>query len=314
MQQDPDPAGGVVLEEQSLRDGLQNEGRLFSLQEKLEIVRLLAEAGIRRLQIGSFVDPRKVPQMGQTEALAERVQADWPQLQCSALVLNARGLDRALRCGLRHLSLSVSVSDTHSRANAGCAAGEALDRMAGLVRTAVDRGIAVRAGVQCAFGCVDEGRVEAEHVLDAVRRLTAAGATEVNLADTAGMAQPLQIRQLVAGVRHAAPEAVLSLHLHDTGGLGLANMSAGYEAGVRLFDVSVGGLGGCPFIRGAAGNIAAEDAVRLFTQRGEETGIDLDRLVKVTLYYEELLGRELPGKKESGCAVLPRADNGNRAG
>jgi hydroxymethylglutaryl-CoA lyase len=295
--QQPDTFGTVHFEEQSLRDGLQNEARLFSLQEKLEIVRLLVEAGIRRLQIGSFVDPRRVPQMGQTEELAQQVQADWPQLLCSALVLNARGLDRALRCGLRHLSLSVSVSDTHSRANAGCAAGEALERMAGLVRTAVDRGVAVRAGVQCAFGCAEEGQIPQEHVLDAVRRLTAAGATEINLADTAGMAHPLQIRQLVDVVRQAVPDRTLSLHLHDSGGMGLANMSAGYEAGVRLFDVSVGGLGGCPFVRGAAGNVSAEDAVRLFAQRGEETGIDLDRLIRVTEYYEELLGRELPGKR-----------------
>ncbi len=296
MQQGSGPSGGITLEEQSLRDGLQNEDRLFSLHEKVEIIRLLAEAGVRRLQIGSFVDPRRVPQMRGIEELAERVYRDWPHLLCSALVLNEQGLDRAVGCGMRHLSLSVSVSDTHSRRNAGCTAGAALDGMAGLVRKAVELGIKVRAGVQCAFGCVDEGQVPEDAVLATVQRLVAAGAAEVNLADTAGMAHPLQVRHLVARVRDAAPEAMLSLHLHDARGLGLANMFAGYEAGVRLFDVCVGGLGGCPFVKGAAGNVAAEDAVHLFERMGEETGIDLHRLVKVTQRYEELLGRELPGK------------------
>ena len=204
MQQVADPSGGVTFEEQSLRDGLQNEDRLFSLHEKVEIVRLLAEAGVRRLQIGSFVDPRRVPQMRQTEELAERVHGEWPHLLCSALVLNEQGLDRAVGCGMRHLSLSVSVSDTHSRRNAGCAAGAALDKMAVLVRKAVDLGIRVRAGVQCAFGCVDEGQVPEEAVLATVQRLAAAGAAEVNLADTAGLAHPLQVRHLVARVRDAA--------------------------------------------------------------------------------------------------------------
>ena len=250
MQHRPDPAGKVILEEQSLRDGLQNEDRLFSLDEKLEIVRLLAEAGIRRLQIGSFVDPRRLPQMRQTEELAERVHSNWPHLVCSALVLNAQGLDRAIACGMHHLSMSVSVSDTHSRRNAGCPSGEALDRMIVLVRKAAKLGVTVRAGVQCAFGCADQGRMPEEDVLNAVYRLVAAGALEVNLADTAGMAHPLQVRQLVARVRDAVPEAMLSLHLHDARGLGLANMFAGYEAGVRLFDVAVGGLGRLPLCQG----------------------------------------------------------------
>jgi len=286
----------VIIEEQSLRDGLQNEARLFSLAEKLEIIGLLVEAGIGRMQIGSFVDPRRVAQMRGIEKLAQRVHAQWPQLVCSALVLNAQGLDRAVGCGMRHLSLSVSASDSHSRANAGCAPGEALERMTGLVRKAVDLGITVRAGVQCAFGCVSENEVPAEAVLAAVQRLAAAGATEINLADTAGLAHPLQVRQLVTKIQPAVANKALSLHLHDTRGLGLANLMAGYEAGVRLFDVAAGGLGGCPFVKDAAGNVATEDAVHLFGRMGVATGIDLHRLVMVVRRYEELLGRDLPGK------------------
>jgi hydroxymethylglutaryl-CoA lyase len=295
----------VILEEQSLRDGLQNEARLFSLTEKLEIVGLLVEAGIGRLQIGSFVDPRRVPQMRGTEELAQQVHAHWPRLVCSALVLNAQGLDRAIGCGMRHLSLSVSVSDSHSRANAGCSTGDALERMTGLVSKAVDRGITVRAGVQCAFGGPAEDEVSEEAVLAAVQRLAAAGATEINLADTAGLAHPVQVKRLVRKIQRAVPDTVLSLHLHDTRGLGLANLLAGYEAGVQLFDVAAGGLGGCPFIKGAAGNVATEDAVHLFGRMGVATGIDLHRLVTVVRRYEELLARELPGKMRR---VLAPAD------
>jgi len=296
MEPNPALSNNATLEEQSLRDGLQNEARLFSLDEKLELVGLLVEAGVKRLQIGSFVDPRRVPQMGQTEELARLVHAAWPDLVCSGLVLNAQGLDRAVGCGMRHLSLSVSVSDGHSRSNAGCSAQEALDRMVVLVRRAVGLGIGVRAGVQCAFGCASAGEVDEKTVLAAVQRLAAAGAGEINLADTAGMAHPLRVRELVARVRETVPEAVLSLHLHDTRGLGLANLFAGYEAGIRLFDVAAGGLGGCPFVQGAAGNVATEDTVHLFDRMGVVTGIDLHGLVKVVRRYEQLLGRELPGR------------------
>jgi len=296
MSLDPATPEPVLLEEQSLRDGLQNETRLFSLAEKLEMIGLLAAAGFRRLQIGSLVDPRRVPQMAGIEELAARVHADWPDLACSALVLNARGLDRAMACGLRHLSLSVSVSAPHSLSNAGRTAADALAEMAVLVRRAVDRGIKVRAGVQCAFGCVSEDEVSEATVLAAVERLAAAGATEINLADTAGLAHPLQVRRMVALVRAAAPKAALSLHLHDTRGLGLANLFAGYEAGVRLFDVAAGGPGGCPFVEGAAGNVATEDAVHLFARMGVATGLDLGGLIRVVRRYEELLGRELPGR------------------
>ena len=286
----------VLLEEQSLRDGLQNEPRLLGLDEKLEIIRLLVAAGVRRVQIGSFVDPRRVPQMGGIEELVLRVQADWPKLTCSALVLNAKGFERAVQCNLRHLTLSVSVSDTHSKKNAGCGAADALRQMAPLVRKGAEWGMTIRAGVQCAFGCVYEGRIEEDRVLAVAQELSAAGATEINLADTAGIANPLQIKRLVTLVRDTAPAATLSLHLHDTRGLGLTNLFAGYQAGVRLFDVAAGGLGGCPAVPGAAGNVATEDAVRLFDHLGVATGINQVALHTVVQRYETLLDQTLPRK------------------
>lgn len=283
----------VVLEDESLRDGLQNERRVLRLDEKLELVRLLAAAGVRRVQVGSFVDPRRVPQMADTDALVGLVRAALPHLLCTGLVLNPQGLDRAVACGLAHISCSVSISDTHSRNNVRRSAEEALASAVGLVSTAVRQGLVVRAGVQSAFGCAEEGRVPEDRVLEAVRRLAAAGAAEINLADTAGMADPDQVRRLVAKVRVLVPAVRLSLHLHDTRGLGLANLRAGYEAGVRLFDVAAGGLGGCPFVRGAAGNVATEAAVHFFDGLGVATGIDPGRLHQVVARYQELLGRNL---------------------
>ena len=285
----------VVLEEESLRDGLQAESRLFSLTEKMEIVRLLAEAGVRRLQLGSFVNPRSAPQTANTDVLAALVRRQYPDILCTALVLNEKGLERAMRSGLAHLSMSISVSDSHSRNNGGRPAAKALENMVELIARATSEGIQVRAGLQCAFGCAD-GAVDEAIVLAAAGRLAAAGAGEINLADTTGMAGPRQIKSMVAKMREAHPEVDVSLHLHDTRGLGLVNIYAGYEAGVRIFDAAAGGLGGCPFIPGATGNVATEDAAHLFQGMGVETGIDLTLFGRVVEYYETLLERRLPGR------------------
>ena len=177
--------GPVLLEDQTLRDGLQNEPRLLSLEGKLEIARLLAAAGLRRLQVGSLVDPCRVPQMAGTEELVRLVRRELPGVECTALALNEHGLERAIRSGLRRLSLSVSLADSHSRRNAGCGAGEALSRVTGLVGRAREEGMVVRAGLQCAFGG-DGEPVPWRQVVAAAGQLVAAGAAEINLADTAG--------------------------------------------------------------------------------------------------------------------------------
>jgi hydroxymethylglutaryl-CoA lyase len=295
----------VVLEEESLRDGLQAESRLFSLMEKLQVVRLLVDAGIKRLQLGSFVNPRAVPQMANSDVLVSLARKEFPDLLCTGLVFNEKGLERAVHCGLNHLSMSVSVSDSHSRRNVGQPAAKALELMAGLIGVATTAGLGVRAGVQCAFGCVYEGAVPEATVLEALAQMVAAGAGAINLADTTGMANPLQVKRLVTRVREAFPKVELSLHLHDTRGLGLMNMMAGFEAGVRLFDVAAGGLGGCPFVHGAAGNVASEDAVNLFHGMGIETGVDLAALCRVVDYYETLLERKLPGRMNRVQHSLP---------
>ena len=283
--------GPVLLEDQTLRDGLQNEPRLLSLEGKLEIARLLAAAGVRRLQVGSLVDPRRVPQMAGTEELVRLVRRELPGVECTALALNEHGLERAIRSGLRRLSLSVSLADSHSRRNAGCGAGEALSRVTGLVGRAREEGMVVRAGLQCAFGG-DGEPVPWRQVVAAAGQLVAAGAAEINLADTAGKAGPDDVVRLVGRVRRAVA-VPLSLHLHGPRERALANLLAGYRAGVRLFDVALGGLGGCPFVPGAGGNVATEEAAERFASLGVPTGLDVQALAAAADHTARLLGRPL---------------------
>lgn len=286
----------IILEDESMRDGLQFEGKMLSLEEKVILFRLLTDAGVKRLQVGSFVHPKIVPQMADTDEFIKRIKQGNPNVLLTGLVLNDKGLDRAINCNLEHVSLSVSVSDAHSLKNVRCSSQEALRSMVKLIKMAVAAGMRVRAGAQCAFGCVYEGTISEKKVVKTACAMADAGASELNLADTTGMANPAQVKRLVAKVTDAIPEIVISLHLHDTRGLGLANMVAGYEAGVSIFDVAAGGLGGCPFVKGASGNVPTEDAVNLFNQLGVNTGIELEAICMVVDKYEELLGRRLPGR------------------
>jgi len=286
----------VFLEDETLRDGLQMENRIFSLEEKMRIFQLLAEANVPRIQVGSFVHPKLVPQMADTDALIKALLKSNPKPLLTALVLNEKGLERALSSGLAHVSMSISASDSHSQRNTNRTSAEALKEMVSLIEQAKKSGLTVRAGVQCAFGCVYEGRIAEGKVLSAAESMVQAGADELNLADTTGMGQPLQVRSLVRLVKKNLPRVKISLHLHDTRGLGLANMFVAYEEGVNIFDVCAGGLGGCPFIEGAAGNVPTEDAAHMFAALGVETGLDLQKMVEVVAELEKILGRPLPGK------------------
>ena len=289
------PQPELLLEDETLRDGLQMESRVFSLEEKLYLFGLIQKAGVKRIQVGSFVHPKIVPQMADTDELIRTIGKQ-DNTVVSALILNGKGLERAVACGVSHLSMSVSVSDTHSRENARKPAAEALDSMTALISEALKSGMRVRAGLQCAFGCIYEGQIAEEAVLRALEKMAATGVREVNLADTTGMATPLAIRTMVGQVKKAFPEIAFSLHLHDTRGLGLANLLAGYEAGVRCFDTCTAGLGGCPFVKGAAGNVPTEDAVNMFETMGISTGIDLSALCEAVSYLETKLERSLPGR------------------
>ena len=285
----------IVIEEQGLRDGLQSEKPFVPTEKKLEIIGLVADAGVKRIQVTSFVHPKLVPQMADAEEICRGLDHSRDVIY-SGLVLNSKGLERALNTGLSHVEMVVSASDAHSRRNVNRSLEEALPEGVALIKEAKQAGLHMRGTVSCSFGCVYEGAVPEDRVISILEAMAGAGADAVCLADTTGMGNPVQMRRLCRRALELFPETIVPLHLHDTRGLGLANILAAYEVGIRHFDVCAGGLGGCPFVKGAAGNVSAEDVVNMFEGIGVKTGIDLNRLCAVVDMLESLLDRELPGR------------------
>jgi hydroxymethylglutaryl-CoA lyase len=289
-------AAAVLIEDEFLRDGLQGETVRFSAAEKVRVADDLAACGLRRIQVGAFVHPGRVPQMANTDEVFDLL-AQRPDVVFSALVLNMRGIERAITAGVRHLSMSISASETHSRRNTNQTLREARANILPMIERAQAAGIAVRAGVQCAFGDKASHPAPPAGVIDIAKSYADAGVSEINLADTAGLASPSSVTTLISQVRDAIGTDVrLSLHLHDTRGLGIANLIAGLQAGVTIFDAALGGVGGCPFIDGATGNIATEDTTYALERMGINTGVDWRRLCAISAEVGKKLGRALPGR------------------
>ncbi len=285
----------VIIEEQGLRDGIQNLSQQISTRDKLAIIQELVEAGVRRVQVASFVHPRLVPQMADAEAICEALP-EIDEVVFSGLVLNKKGVERGIAAGLKHLACSISASDTHSQKNARKTLKEAKAGFQEMVGLAQAAGVRTRGGIQCAFGCRYEGKIASEHVLDMVQHHLDAGVDELALADSTGMANPQQMEELMAQVLELATSVPVFLHLHNTESKGLANLYAALRVGVRHFDTAFAGLGGCPFIAGATGNIATEDTVHMLHQMGYETGIDIQKMSLISKNMEERLGYALPSR------------------
>ena len=284
----------VILEEQGLRDGLQTLAQVIPLEKKLEWIDKLIDAGIKRLQITSFVNPKYVPQMADSEILSQQLKRR-NGIVYSGLVLNLKGVERAVACGMNHLAVSISASNTHSLKNARKTIAEAQAEFSDMVALAHAHKIVVRGGIQCAFGCRYEGKISEKRVLNLVENHLKTGVEELALADSTGMANPLQMRQLMKKVLKLTGEIPVALHLHNTENKGLANVFAALEVGIRQFDTAFGGLGGCPFIKSASGNIATEDTAHLLHQMGFETGIDILKVAEVSRDMAQILGTELQG-------------------
>ena len=285
----------VILTEVGLRDGLQIESRLIPTGMKLELIDALVAAGLKSLQITAFVHPEKVPQMADAEELIRRLPA-YAGVELSGLVLNPVGIERARDAGLTGVEVSVSASNTHSRRNVGLPLEKARRLAVEMVTQARAAGLKVRAGIQCAFGCVYEGAVPVRRVADMAAAYLQAGADQLALADTTGMGTPATMAAVLGAVDAIAGNTPLALHLHDTRGLGLVNLVKALEYGVARFDTSFGGMGGCPFVKGAAGNIATEDTVHLLTSLGIETGVSIEAVAACSRTLAAFLGRELPGR------------------
>ncbi len=303
----------VTVYEVGPRDGLQNEAATVSTQDKLALIRALAEAGIPRIEASSFVSPRWIPQLGDAAEVTAALPA-LPGVSYVVLVPNAKGLERLLAALRRdgearpevQAAVFLSASETHNRKNVNKGVDETFRELEPLVPAARGAGLRVRGYVSTVWGCPYEGKVDPSRAASVARRLLALGCDQVSLGDTVGVGTPNEVRAVLDLLLADVPSERLALHMHDTRGTALANVLAGLERGIATFDASVGGLGGCPYAPGASGNLATEDLVYMLHGMGCETGIDLGKLVRAGALAQRLVGRRLPGKTLQ--AELARAE------
>lgn len=289
----------ILIHEVGPRDGLQVEKKVLSTSEKIGWIETILESGVDVIQLGSFVNPERVPQMADTESLFVWFNAPERKpkhTKFSALVLNEKGLDRGLACGVDYFCMGASASDTHSRKNTGMSTEEALGRIIAMGKRARAEGAEVQVSVQSAFGCGFEGEIDVDHVVDMVKRYLDAGLTQISLADTAGHAEPWQVEDLFNEIWMLAPDTLLAAHFHDTYGMAMANSYAALRSGVRSLESAVGGLGGCPFTALSGGNVASEDVIHMMQRFGLRRDLQLAPLVEAAKQMGTILGRQLPGK------------------
>jgi hydroxymethylglutaryl-CoA lyase len=297
----------VSVYEVSPRDGLQNEARPVPLEGKLKLIGALVASGLKRIELTSFVSPRWIPQLADAAELVKHVQPTADDVTFSALVPNATGLERALRVGLKEIAVFMSASETHNKKNTNKSIADSLETFREVVPPARAAGLRVRAYLSTVWGCPYEGDVPVERALELAEKLLALDCYQVSLGDTIGVGTPLQTRRLLETFLKKIPAERLAMHCHDTRGTALANCLVGLELGIRDFDASVGGLGGCPYAPGAAGNLATEDLVFTLERMGVKTGVDLEKLIDAGRVAERIVGRALPGKVHQAGSPRVRA-------
>ncbi len=284
----------VTVVEVGPRDGLQNEPDFVPTGRKIDLIERLAEAGVKRIEVTSFVHPKAVPQLRDSAEVIGRIRRR-PDVVYSALVPNEKGLERALAADIGEIALFVSASETHNRKNVGMTTASSFEGFRKIAETALAGGIRIRGYVVTAFGCPYEGAVPPENVERIVDSYRSLGIHEIALGDTTGMANPSQVSRMVDRITPRLGAMGLALHFHDTRGTALANVLAALQQGVMVFDGSIGGLGGCPYAPGASGNVATEDLVNMLAEMGICTGIDLENLIECARYTREIVGKNLPG-------------------
>lgn len=305
MTTSPDGDGSLAIErdveivEVAPRDGLQNDPALLSTQQKVDLINRCVGAGVRRIEVASFVNPKRVPQMADAEAVLDALptKESAPETKASwiGLVLNARGFHRASQTQVDEINLVVMVTDTFSEKNQGMPTEAAIATVEEVVPLANAVGVKTSVTMSASFGCPYEGEVPIGRVADIAGRLAAAGVGEIAVADTIGVAVPRDVSKRIAAVFGTVGSVPLRVHVHNTRNTGYASALAAYEAGVRVLDSSLGGIGGCPFAPRATGNIATEDLVFALERSGIRTGLDLDALIRTSDWLGEQLGRTTPG-------------------
>lgn len=289
----------IILCDVAPRDGIQNEKIMLSSAQKLELIRRLAAAGMRWIEVASFASPKWVPQMADAEEVF-RAASKIPEIRPIVLVLNDRGYDRAVAAGARYIRLVVAATDTMNQKNANALPEATMAAYRPIFDRARRDNVELTGAIATAFGCPFEGPVDPERVLGLAAQFIAAGVAEVDFADTVGMAVPPQIERMLARARKQFPGVRIGIHLHNTRNVGLANAYAAVQGGADVLDASTGGAGGCPFAPKATGNIPMDDLVFMLEGMGIKTGVDLDKLVETSRWFEELLDHALP-------AMLPKA-------
>jgi len=286
----------VQIYEVSPRDGLQNEQTILPTEMKIQLIQQLIEAGVRDIEITSFVRPSWIPQLADAADLVSQLPPV-EGVRYWGLIPNRRGLERAIDCGLTHVATFLSASETHNQKNLNRTQRETLAAQQEMIQSAKAEGLTVRAYISTVFGCPYEGDVDPSRTARLALDLQDAGADVIVLGDTIGTGNPNQVQQIVEQVSEAGiPLEKLALHMHDTRGTAVANVVAGLRAGIRTFDGSIGGVGGCPYAPGAAGNAATEDLIHVLEAMGWNTGIDLRQASEVGVFLANALGRTLPGR------------------
>ena len=296
----------IEIVEVGPRDGLQNEALLVSTADKVALIRRCVAAGARRIEVASFVNPRKVPQMADAEAVVAALGAVAGVTRIG-LVLNLRGAERALACGVDQLGAVAVASDEFGMRNQGQSSAQSVAEAKAIIGMAKAAGRPAQVTIAAAFGCPFEGEVDPARVIEMARRLAEAGPCEVALADTIGVAVPAAVTVLVTAVRAAIAPLPVRVHFHDTRNTGIANVWAAVAAGAATVDAALGGLGGCPFAPGAAGNVATEDVAYLLQRSGVETGLELDRLLEASHWLAGVMGKALPASLARAGAFPAKA-------
>lgn len=286
---------GITLVEVGPRDGLQNEERIVPTSEKIRFIDALTEAGHRRIEASAFVLAPRIPQLADAEEVLDGIRRD-ARCRYSALVPNRKGLERALEGGVEEAAVFTAASETFNRRNINAGIEESFARFDEVFAICKERAIPVRGYLSTVVWCPYEGRVPVREVVPLVERLLDEGCYEVSLGETIGRATPGEVRELCSALIAGGLLDRCAGHFHDTYGMGIANLLVALEAGIRVFDASAGGLGGCPYAPGAAGNVATEDVIWLCRGLGVDTGVDLDRQVAAARLIQESLGRPLPGR------------------
>lgn len=282
-------APGITVCEVGLRDGMQIEKRILTVEEKLEMIHRLEDAGVRVIEVGSFMHPKAVPQMANTDEVFRNLEQR-PGVEYRTLVANLKGVQRAIDCGCKKVKLNISASKGHNLANINKLPLETMKGFEACADTARAAGLEVSGSIACPFGSPWDPVITLDELREIIDAYLAVGVTEISISDAPGMAMPAQVYQLMTQLKPAYPQCRFILHFHNTRGMGIANIMAGMEAGITWFDGSLAGTGGCPFIPGAAGNVSTEDIVHMAFCQGIETGIDLRQLMDAGRRLEELMG------------------------